>query len=180
MFGCGGISGVLISTRLLFYCAPLHVILKFMPHTAALCCKKQQQKKTPRMQRYTSSLLIPCTHGKLNVKYHRKTPKPDIHITAEKELRWREIRAPKRIQAAQQQCKCVCIQTGPISINPGSMEEAREYGQTHGTCFVARRLEVVAVAGLLWISWCVLSVVGFRLFFFFVFFTSNACGLLQV
>ena len=37
----------------------------------------------------------------------------------------------------------------PISTNPGCME-AGEYGLTHGTCFVARRLEVVAVAGLLW------------------------------
>ena len=43
--------------------------------------------------------------------------------------------------------------------------EACEYGLTRGTCFVAHRLEVVAVAGLLWISWCVLSVVGFRVFF---------------
>ena len=33
--------------------------------------------------------------------------------------------------------------------------EAREYGLTRRTCFVARRLEVVAVAGLLWFSWCV-------------------------
>ena len=38
--------------------------------------------------------------------------------------------------------------TKPISTNPGSME-AGEYGLTRGTCFVARRLEVVAVAGLL-------------------------------
>ena len=38
--------------------------------------------------------------------------------------------------------------TKPISTNTGSME-AGEYGQTLGTCFVARRLEVVAVAGLL-------------------------------
>ena len=28
---------------------------------------------------------------------------------------------------------------------------------TRGTCFVARRLEVIAVAQLLWISWCTLS-----------------------
>ena len=34
---------------------------------------------------------------------------------------------------------------------------AGEYGQTRVTCFVARRFEVVAVAGLLWISWCVLG-----------------------
>ena len=37
----------------------------------------------------------------------------------------------------------------PISANPGSMEGAGEYGLTRGTCFVARRLEVVAVARLL-------------------------------
>ena len=29
--------------------------------------------------------------------------------------------------------------------------EAGEYGLTRGACFVARRLEVVAIAGLLWI-----------------------------
>ena len=60
--------------------------------------------------------------------------------------------------------------TRPISINPGSME-AGEYGLTRGTCFVARRLVVVAVAGLLWISRCVSGAAGlfvfFRMFFFF-------------
>ena len=34
------------------------------------------------------------------------------------------------------------------------MEEACEYGLRRGTCFVVRRLELVAVAGRLWISWC--------------------------
>ena len=53
---------------------------------------------------------------------------------------------------------CVCVTfvfftdrescTRLISTNPASME-AGEYGLTRGTCFVARRLEVVAVAGLL-------------------------------
>ena len=33
--------------------------------------------------------------------------------------------------------------------------EAGEYGLTRGTCFVAHRVEVAAVAGLLCISWCV-------------------------
>ena len=33
--------------------------------------------------------------------------------------------------------------------------EAGEDGLTRGKCCVERRLEVVAVAGLLWISWCV-------------------------
>ena len=36
-----------------------------------------------------------------------------------------------------------------------------------GTCFVARRLGVVAVVGLLWISWCVLGGVNFLVFLFF-------------
>ena len=41
--------------------------------------------------------------------------------------------------------------------------EAGEYGLTRGMCFVARRLEVAAVAWLLmWISWCVLGAAGFR------------------
>ena len=61
--------------------------------------------------------------------------------------------------------------TRPISTNPGSVE-AGEYGLTRGTCFVARRLEVVEVAGLLWTSWCVLDAAGvfrdiFSTFFFF-------------
>ena len=50
--------------------------------------------------------------------------------------------------------------------------EAGEHGlRTRGTRFVANRLEVEAVAGLLWISWCVLGAAGFRgggfRFFFF-------------
>ena len=62
-------------------------------------------------------------------------------------------------------------------MNPGSMEVG-EYGLTRGTCFVARRLELVAVAGLLWISWCVLGGAGFFRVFFprFVFLrTHTAC-----
>ena len=58
--------------------------------------------------------------------------------------------------------------TRPISTNPGSME-AGEYGLTRGTCCVVRHLELVAVAGLLWISWCVLGGAGFFTHFFFFF-----------
>ena len=50
-------------------------------------------------------------------------------------------------------------------MNPGSME-AGACGLTRGTCFIAYRLEVVAVAGLLWISWCVLSGADCFVFFF--------------
>ena len=82
---------------------------------------------------------------------------------------------------------CVCVifvaftdcesSTRPISTKPGSME-AGEYGQTRGTCFVARRLEVVAVTGLLWI--CGVFWVRRDFVFFVVFFSSNAHGLLQI
>ena len=54
--------------------------------------------------------------------------------------------------------------------------EAGEYGLTRGTCFVGRRLEVVAVAGLL--SWCVLGAADYFVFFFSIFFvlrTHTAC-----
>ena len=77
---------------------------------------------------------------------------------------------------------CVCVTfvvftdrescTRPISTNPASMEPG-EYGLKHRTCCVARRLEVVSVAGLLWISWCVLGAAGFRFFFFLR--THTAC-----
>ena len=53
--------------------------------------------------------------------------------------------------------------------------EACEYGLTRGTRCVARRLEVAAVAGLLWISCCVLGAAGFFSCFFF---SSDALGLL--
>ena len=69
--------------------------------------------------------------------------------------------------------------TRPLSTNLGSLE-AGKYGLTRGTCFVARRLEVVAVAGLLWISLCVLGGADFFVLFLFDFFSLNANGLLQV
>ena len=70
--------------------------------------------------------------------------------------------------------------TGPISTNPASME-AGKYELTRRTCFVARRPEMVAVAGLLWLSWCVLGGVIFFVFFCFdFFFSSNVHGLQQL
>ena len=57
----------------------------------------------------------------------------------------------------------------PISTNPGSME-AGEHGLTRGTCFFPRRLEVVAVAGLMSISWRVFGGAGFFCVCFFSFF----------
>ena len=77
-------------------------------------------------------------------------------------------------------CVCQCVTfvvftdcescTKPISTNPGSME-AGERRLTRGTCFITCRLEVVAVAGLMWISRCVFlgaiffSVLSIRLHF---------------
>ena len=48
----------------------------------------------------------------------------------------------------------------PISTNPASME-AGEHGLTSRTWLFARRLEVVAVARLMWVSWCVFRGAGF-------------------
>ena len=62
--------------------------------------------------------------------------------------------------------------TRPISTNPVSME-AGECGLTRGTWFFARRLEVVTVAGLMWVSWCVFGGAGFfRAFHEFAFSNS--------
>ena len=87
-------------------------------------------------------------------------------------------------------CVCVCVTfvvftdyescTRPFSTNPESMESG-EYGLTRGTCFIACRLELHAVAGLLRISCCVQGGEDFSVIFFFrFFFSSNAHGLLQV
>ena len=54
----------------------------------------------------------------------------------------------------------------PISTNWGSME-AGECGLTSGACFVAPCFELVAVAGLLWISWCVLGAADFFVCLFY-------------
>lgn len=59
------------------------------------------------------------------------------------------------------------------------LQKAREPGLTRGACFVARRLEVLAVAGLLWLRSCVLGAAGFRVVFVGSF-SSKAHGLQQV
>ena len=59
--------------------------------------------------------------------------------------------------------------TWQIYINPGFME-AGEYGLTRGTRLLACGLELDAVAGLLWITWCVFGGADFSGFFFFFFF----------
>ena len=77
---------------------------------------------------------------------------------------------------------CVCVTfvvfidcgscTGPISKSSGSMQ-SDEYGLTRGTCGFACRLEVVAVAGLMWVSSCVFRGAGFfRAFHEFAFSNS--------
>ena len=106
-----------------------------------------------------------CKHeaALLNVKHHRTTPKPAIHtsITAEKDEAGQNIVYSTKTYtggaaaAAVLVYTYVCIQARPISTNPRSMGEECEYGLPGGTCFSARRLEVVAVAGLLWIYFVV-------------------------
>ena len=72
-------------------------------------------------------------------------------------------------------CLSVCVtfvvftdcesSTRATSTNPVSME-AGQYGLKRATCFLACRLELDAVAGLLWISWCVLGGADFIFVFF--------------
>ena len=98
--------GALIGPNSLFASLSLLVILKFVPHTVGRCCCNKHQHETPRAQQYTC-FLVPCAHGKLNVKHYQTTPKPETQITREvvKKLRCGEKienRAPqKRIQATQ-------------------------------------------------------------------------------
>ena len=53
--------------------------------------------------------------------------------------------------------------------------EASQYGLTRRTCLVARGFEVVTVAALMCISWCVFGAWDFVLFSFFVLRTHTAC-----
>ena len=92
VLGAANVSGVLNGTKSVFCfrsisCRFERYAAHLKPPLFALCCKKQQQQKTFRAQQYTSSLLIQCAHGKLNVKHHRTTPKPATHpsTTAEKD-----------------------------------------------------------------------------------------------
>ena len=93
VLGAAEFSGVLIGTKSVFCfrfirCQFERYAAHRKPRLFALCCKKQQQKqKTPRAQQHTSSLVIACAHGKLNVKHHRTTPKPEVHtsVTAERD-----------------------------------------------------------------------------------------------
>ena len=48
--------------------------------------------------------------------------------------------------------------------------EAGEYGLTRGTRLVAHCLEVVAVAGLMWVSWCFFGGEEFFVMIFFAIF----------
>ena len=92
--GCGGIISCSDWHKMVLS-FPLHIACNFenyaahrTPHTASLCCLLPEAAAAEDTSRaavqYTSSLLIPCAHVKLNVKHHRTTPKPEIHITVEK------------------------------------------------------------------------------------------------
>ena len=108
--------------------------------------------------------MIPSAHGKLNVKDHRTTPKPVIYtsITAENEtalarnsIEHQNVRRGGSSSSSASIYIRVYTSEAAISINPRSKKEKCEYGLPSGTCFPARRVEVVAVAGLLWIYFVV-------------------------
>ena len=75
------IPGVLIGPNSLFCFALIacNFEIRAAHRRPLLCCNKQQHK-TPRAHQHTS-FLVPCAHGKLNVKLYRTTPKPETHIT---------------------------------------------------------------------------------------------------
>ena len=79
-------SGVLIGPNRYFTLHSLHIILKFVPHTAARCCNKQQQK-TPRAQPYRS-LPISCTRCQAYSSFFWKAG-----------ARWRVRRRPRPLSA---------------------------------------------------------------------------------
>ena len=101
-FECGGICWCSDWHKIVFFVsAPLDVSLNVMPHTASrrslLPAARSSSRRRPRAQEYTSSLVIPCAHGKLNVKHHRTTPKPEIRIY-QYHSRERRSRAGQKIE----------------------------------------------------------------------------------
>ena len=62
--------------------------------------------------------------------------------------------------------------TRPTSTNSGYLE-ASEHGLTRETWFLARRLKVVAVAGLMWVLWCFIGGARFCLVFQVTIFSSS-------
>ena len=81
MWACFRCRGILSCSdwHNIFRLFPLHIACNFenyaahrTPPLSSGCSKKQHKQKPPRAQQRTSSLLIPCAHGKLNVK-----PPPD-------------------------------------------------------------------------------------------------------
>ena len=123
----------------------------------------------PRVQQYTSSLVIPCAHGKLNVKppdnpetggtyeYHSR----ERRSCAGQKIVFQYYREPKRTQAAQQQQQC-------------EYGLATEWDVFHCTPSRGGRGRRAAVDIFRDVFFQCL--VGFRVFF--VFSTSNAHGLL--
>ena len=158
--------------------APLHVILKVMPHIAhrGSLLKEAEaadSEDAPRAAVHVESSDT-MRSRKAQCQAPLDNPEPEIHTRchssrsrerscAGQKIEHQNVYKPPRSSTSLY----VFIQARPISTIPESMEEACEYGLTHGTCFVARRLEVVAVTGLLWVSWCVLDGADFFVFFFF-------------
>ena len=170
----------------------MDVSSKVIPHTVLRRSLISAVRSSSRRRLARGSLVIPCTHKKLNVKLHRTSPKPEIHtsITADKDeaaLARKKSTETYTGGAAEEVrvYKYVCLQARTISSNPGRMEEACEYGLTRGTRFVARRTPSRGRRGRradvdwfrgVFFQW----LVAFRDFCFRCFVFSNAHGLLQV
>ena len=106
-----------------FVSVPLYVILKVMPLTAhrGSLLKAGAAEDASRAAVHVEPSDTMCVR---KAQCQAPPDNPETGDTYEvsrerKKLRWPESRAPKRIQAAQQQCEYVCIQARPISTNPG-------------------------------------------------------------
>ena len=65
--GAEEFPGVLIGTKSLFCSAPFDANLDVMPHTASRrpllsAIRRSRSRRTPHVQQYTSTLVIPCAH----------------------------------------------------------------------------------------------------------------------
>ena len=146
----------------------------------------------PRAQQYTWSPVTPCAHGKLNVKHHRTTPKNRRYIRVSQQrktkLRWPENSIEHQNVHRRRSSNSSASIYIRVYTREADFHKPEIYGgrvrvwanerdvfpctpSRGGRC---RRAAVDIFHGVFF-----QCLVGFRVFFF-VFFTSNAHGLLQV
>ena len=131
-----------------FVSAPFDAGLNVMLHTVISSSSRRRLARSSTRQ-------VLSYHGLMESSMSSTTGQPRhrryIRVSQQRKtkLRWPENSIEH--QNVHRRRSRSSSSASPISTNPRSMEEECEYGLPSGTCFTARRLEVVAVAGLLWI-----------------------------